>query len=139
MTASARGTYTAICERVGKWWEITVPELDEVTQARGLEDVYATVADLVALMTDADPATVKVNLKLPQGPNLAAAEESGRRAEVLALITGRWGSLKNAPDFIRTLWDAEGWPEDLIMDAIATYITRNPAQEQPGRRHLRRA
>src|SRR5262249_37417365 len=55
-------SYTAVCERDGDWWVITVPELDAgaVTQARTLDEVPATVADLVALMTDADPATIEV-------------------------------------------------------------------------------
>ena len=45
--------YTAICEREGDWWVITVPELESgrVTQARTLAEVPATVRDLVALMT----------------------------------------------------------------------------------------
>jgi hypothetical protein len=65
-------TYTAICERVGDWWEISVPELDEVTQARSLDDVPATVADLVALATGADPAKLKVNVEASTGPGIAA-------------------------------------------------------------------
>jgi hypothetical protein len=69
-TSTAPRTYTAICKQVGKWWEITVPELDEVTQARHLDDVPATVADLVALMTDADPSSVEVNVKAHAGPGL---------------------------------------------------------------------
>jgi hypothetical protein len=52
--------YTANRKRVGRWWEISVAELDEVTQARTLDEVPAAVADLAALMTDADPAKVKV-------------------------------------------------------------------------------
>ncbi|HUY48000.1 MAG TPA: hypothetical protein VMV92_20110 [Streptosporangiaceae bacterium] len=63
-------TYTAICEREGDWWVVTVPELDSggVTQARTLDEVPATVADLVALMTDADPSSVEVNMKVHAGP-----------------------------------------------------------------------
>ena len=59
-------TYTAVCERAGKWWEITVPELPagRVTQARDLDDVDATVKDLVALMTGADPESVDVHVKV---------------------------------------------------------------------------
>jgi hypothetical protein len=51
---------------------VTVPELDSggVTQARTLDEVPATVADLVALMTDADPATVEVDMKVHAGPGL---------------------------------------------------------------------
>jgi hypothetical protein len=61
-------TYTAVCERVGEWWEITVPELDEMTQARHLDDVPATVADLVALMTGADQASVEVDVQAHAEP-----------------------------------------------------------------------
>jgi hypothetical protein len=65
-------TYTAVCEREGDWWVITVPELEAggVTQARTLDEVPATVADLVALMTDADPAGVEVDMKVHAGPGL---------------------------------------------------------------------
>ena len=82
-------TYTAVCERAGKWWEITVPELSSgrVTQARELDDVDATVKDLVALMTGADPATVDVHIKVVDRPRhhsgalagLAAAADMVRR------------------------------------------------------------
>jgi len=63
-------TYTAVCEREGDWWVITVPELDSgaVTQARTLDEVPTTVADLVALMTDADPATIEVDMKVHATP-----------------------------------------------------------------------
>ena len=66
-------TYTAVCEREGDWWVITVPELEAggVTQARTLDEVPATVADLVALMTDADLASVEVDMKVHAGPGLA--------------------------------------------------------------------
>jgi hypothetical protein len=55
-------TYTAVCERVGDWWEITVPELPagRVTQARHLSEVDDTVRDLVAVMTGVDPASIEV-------------------------------------------------------------------------------
>ena len=56
-------TYTAVCERVGDWLEVTVLELDEVTQARALADVPATVVDLVALMAEVDPVKVKVRIE----------------------------------------------------------------------------
>lgn len=66
--------YTAVCEREGDWWVVTVPELDSgrVTQARSLDDVPGTVADLVALMTGADPADVEVTVTAHAGPGLSA-------------------------------------------------------------------
>lgn len=74
MNESKAVTYTAICERVGRWWEITVPELDEVTQARTLDEVPETVADLVAVMTGVNPATVLVKVEAETGPGLPSAE-----------------------------------------------------------------
>lgn len=68
--AAVTTTYTAVCEREGDWWVVIVPELasGRVTQARTLDEVPATVADLVALMTDADPSSVEVNMKVHAGP-----------------------------------------------------------------------
>jgi hypothetical protein len=60
-----------------------------------------------------------------------------RRTEVLALITERWGSLSGAPGFVQTLWAAEG-PEEVMLTAIAEYITATAEQENNGR-HLREA
>jgi hypothetical protein len=62
-------TYTALCHREGAWWVITVPELESgrVTQARSLDEVPATVADLVATMTGTDPAMVEVDVKAHAG------------------------------------------------------------------------
>jgi hypothetical protein len=60
--------YTALCERVGKWWEITVPELDSgrVTQARRLDQVDETVRSLVRLMAGSEPDCVTVEVLLPE-------------------------------------------------------------------------
>ena len=71
--------YTAVCEREGDWWLVTVPELDAggVTQARTLDDVPETVADLVATMTGADPADIEVNVRAHAGPGLARSTAAG--------------------------------------------------------------
>ena len=78
MTAASTGapvTYTAFCQQAGTWWEITVPELDEVTQAPSLGDVPAAVADLVADTTGADPASVRVEMEaqIAAGPGVGAS------------------------------------------------------------------
>jgi hypothetical protein len=81
MTALAGRTdsmaYTAICEREGDWWVITVPELEAggVTQARSLDDVRPTVADLVATMTGVNVADVEVEVHL-QAPKTTEDELS---------------------------------------------------------------
>ena len=73
-------TYTAVCERVGKWWEITVPELPagRVTQARDLDDVGAMVKDLVALMTGVCPENVNVHVKVIEPPRAPAGDAAGQ-------------------------------------------------------------
>jgi hypothetical protein len=62
-------TYTAVCERVGGWWEITVPELDgRMTQARRLDQVDETVRSLVSLIADVptDSFEVAIRPALPE-------------------------------------------------------------------------
>ena len=63
--------YTAVCERGGAWWVITVPELAAggATQARTLDEVPETVADLVATMTGADPASIDVIVRTRPDPD----------------------------------------------------------------------
>ena len=78
MNAASTGapvTYTAVCQRAGLWWEITVPELDETTQAQCLGDVPATVAGLVAQTTGADPASIRVEMEaqVAAGPSVGAS------------------------------------------------------------------
>jgi hypothetical protein len=67
--AAVTTTYTAVCEREGDWWVVTVLELASggVTQARTLDEVPATVADLITLMADADPSSVEVNMNVQTG------------------------------------------------------------------------
>ena len=71
-TKESSTTYTALCEREGRWWVVTVPELPSgrVTQARTLDQVPAVVADLVATMTGVDRAAVEVNMRVHAGPEL---------------------------------------------------------------------
>lgn len=71
-TRESSTTYTALCEREGRWWVVTVPELPSgaVTQARNLDQVPAVVADLVVTMTGTDRALVEVNMRVHAGPEL---------------------------------------------------------------------
>jgi len=74
-------TYSAVCERVDKWWEITVPELDgRVTQAKRLDQVEGAVRSLVSLILDipTDSFEVVVQPVLPD-----PASEDVRRAREL--------------------------------------------------------
>jgi hypothetical protein len=74
-------TYTAVCERVGGWWEITVPELDgRTTQTKRLDQVDQAVRSLVSLMVDVPAASFDVVVQ----PNLPdSTSEEVRRAREL--------------------------------------------------------
>jgi predicted RNase H-like HicB family nuclease len=102
MTALAGRTdsvaYTAVCEREGGSWVITVPELEAggVTQARTLDEVPETVADLVAMMTGVEPADVEVEVRAHAGPGLefrtSASRTAGSRLVIgLASLLARLG------------------------------------------------
>jgi hypothetical protein len=92
-SSSAPVTYTAVCQQAGPWWEITVPELDETTQARRLGAVPATVTDLVAFTTGADPASIRVEMKaqVAVGPSVDASGwlKAAVAAAILCVIIRR--------------------------------------------------
>jgi hypothetical protein len=71
-TRESSTTYTALCQREGRWWVVTVPELPSgrVTQARTLDEVPSVVADLVATMTGVDRAAIEVDMRVHAGPEL---------------------------------------------------------------------
>ena len=72
--------YTAVCRRSGRWWAISVPELKGVhTQARRLDQAAAMAQDAIALMLDADPASVQVEVR-PEIPDPVSRALDARRA-----------------------------------------------------------
>ena len=76
-------TYTAICERVGHWWEVTVPGIDDVTQVRRLDQVEESVHSLVHLMTGVYPDDIRVEVHAPAGVDdeVARARQLREQAE----------------------------------------------------------
>lgn len=88
-------TYTALCRREGKWWVITVPELEygSVTQARTLDEVPVTVADLVATMTGADRNTIEVDVKAHARADAAVPGIFGGMALAAGVI---WRSIRRS-------------------------------------------
>ena len=45
-------TYTAVVERDGKWWMVSIPEIDGLTQARTLTDARKMASSLIAITLD---------------------------------------------------------------------------------------
>lgn len=83
--------YTARVTRDGRFWLIHVPEIDRVTQARHLREIDVMARDLIAVMTDDDPATgelvIDVHTPDEAASHLARAEElreQSRRAQAEA-------------------------------------------------------
>lgn len=54
-------TITANAERSGKWWAVSVPEIEGLfTQTRCLDQIPAMVRDAAALLTDEPEETLDV-------------------------------------------------------------------------------
>lgn len=70
--------YTATVERDGRWWLLTIRELDVVGQARGLSEADAVAHEIAALALGvaADEVTVEVTVRVTP-----EAEELWREAE----------------------------------------------------------
>lgn len=52
--------YNVTAQRDGKWWYIHVPELDVSTQTRKVATVDAMAKDVIGLVLDVAPETIKV-------------------------------------------------------------------------------
>jgi len=78
--------YEATAKREGKWWLITVPELDAVTQARHVREIEEMAAGLVMALLDLEEGEAKVNVtvELPESVAQAWAEADKLQAEVEA-------------------------------------------------------
>ncbi|NLE82457.1 MAG: HicB family toxin-antitoxin system [Rhodococcus sp.] len=63
MTSSAN-PYTANVTREGRWWMISIPELDELTQARRIGEAELMAREVIALHTGLtiDEIAVTVNI-----------------------------------------------------------------------------
>lgn len=59
--------YSAVVERDGRYWMVTVPEINRATQARNLAEVDEMARDLVALMENipADSFELDQDIRLP--------------------------------------------------------------------------
>jgi len=63
MVGTVRPRYTAIAERDGSWWVITVPEVDGIfSQARRLDRVEYMARDAISLMLEVPPDSFDVDV-----------------------------------------------------------------------------
>jgi len=92
-----KARYRAEVRRGDSWWLVHVPEIDRTTQARNLREVEAMARDLVAVMTDIDPAAieVEVDVQLPEGAAAhwaRAADLHSEAAELRSQAAGEAGA-----------------------------------------------
>jgi hypothetical protein len=67
--------YSAIVTREGKWWMVTVPEIDRVTQARRLSETELMARELIAVTLDIPLDGVLVDVSLASVDGLTNISE----------------------------------------------------------------
>lgn len=81
-TTTTHRVIEATATREGKWWTITFPDLDTVTQARKVGEIQEMADDCAALWLDVDPDTidVRVSIELPETFRTAWQEAQAKAA-----------------------------------------------------------
>jgi hypothetical protein len=61
-------TYTALCERAGRWWTIRIPQVEGLTaQVRGLDQAEMMTRQVIVRALGVPPESVKVDV-IPEAP-----------------------------------------------------------------------
>ena len=85
-------TFTALCERAGRWWTIQIPQLAGLTaQARSLDQVEMMARQVIARHLNLPPESIAVDV-IPDAPQPVARALQARHAarqsvEAAALAT----------------------------------------------------
>lgn len=82
-------TVQATVEREGRWWIITMPEIDVVTQSRHLKDVPEIAAEAAALALDTTEESLTINSKVVIPNNIKDLWEESRSKEIAARRTAQ--------------------------------------------------
>jgi len=73
-------TFTALCERAGRWWTIQIPQLDGLTaQARSLDQVEIMARQVIARHLGVPPESIAVEV-IPDAPQPVAYALQARHA-----------------------------------------------------------
>lgn len=73
--------FEAVAHKEGKYWEIRIDELDQVTQARRVGDIEDMATDLAAAITGLEPEAVAVNVTF-RGPDDAMKRWAQARQDI---------------------------------------------------------
>lgn len=61
-------TYTALCERAGRWWTIRIPQVEGLTaQVRGLDQVEMMTRQVIVRALGVPPESVRIDV-VPEAP-----------------------------------------------------------------------
>ncbi|MGP9503997.1 hypothetical protein ACT3TS_17510 [Specibacter sp. AOP5-B1-6] len=95
-------TLEASAYKEGKWWMVSIPEIDGLTQCKTIDKIPEQAASLAAIILDvpADQVAVKVEYILPE--DAKAASESWHQAQG-ELTTARANVDARLADLARTL------------------------------------
>jgi hypothetical protein len=78
-------TFTALCERAGRWWTIRVPQVEGLTrQVRSLDQAEIMTRQSIAQSLGIPPESIRVEV-LPDAPVQVAQALSARHAAVQAV------------------------------------------------------
>jgi hypothetical protein len=78
-------TYTALCERAGRWWTIRIPQVDGLTaQVRNLEQAEMMTRQTIVRSLGVPPESVVVEV-IPEAPVAVANALEARHAARQAL------------------------------------------------------
>lgn len=77
---SVTRTLEATAVKEGKWWNITIPELDQVTATKKINEVQEYAESLAAAILDVPTEQLQVNVKFDM-PGAVAAEWDAARAD----------------------------------------------------------
>src|ERR1700761_1622935 len=85
-------TFTALCERAGRWWTIQIPQLEGLTaQARSLDQVEIMARQVIARQLGLAPESITVDV-IPDAPQPVAHALQARHAARLAVEAGGPGA-----------------------------------------------
>ncbi len=110
---------TAVAQRAGKWWAVTVPEVGSGihTQARRLDQVAGQAADAVASVLEIPADEVKVSVVPVLAEDVEAAVAAARAASSIAAEAQAQASARMREAVARLLRD-----QDLTVRDAATLL-----------------
>ncbi|MDR5700638.1 antitoxin HicB [Agromyces aerolatus] len=99
-------TYQARARREGRWWIISVPELDAVTQARTVREIDRMARGLIEALLDLDEAEVRVDVTIELPVSVADAWREAAELQARAERDSRRAA-ELRRDVVETLLGAE--------------------------------